>query len=176
MALDTITLPVPPKWHQAARYLGHKNVRVWVRCVVEVFLETGGRFFPILPLKWKRTTFDAIQAKWGQGGQEYAPHEVRGWTSGPFGIYHGCHVAGSSEGFTLAHLPTGRKLATLNLARDCRKLAEELAGLRIGWHQIEPEKVGGPDSEKVTALIARYEEAAHPVRSHYTAGVGGRPR
>jgi hypothetical protein len=85
-------------------------------------------------------------------------------------------VAGSSKGFTLAHLPTGRKLATLDRARDCRKLAEELAGLRICWHQIEPEKVGGPDSEKVTALIARYEEAAHLVRSHYTAGVGGRPR
>ena len=175
MGLATITLSVPPAWHQAARYLGHKSVRVWVRCVVEDFLETGGRFFPLLPLKWRRTTFDAVQTD----GHAYAPHEVRGWTSGPFGLHHGCHVAGSTKGFTLAHLPTGRKLATLDRAGTCKKLAEELAGLRVGWHRTDPEKVGGPDSEKVTALIARYEEAAVPPRlrpgfEHKCAGVGGR--
>jgi hypothetical protein len=174
--LETVTLPIPPEWRAAARYIGHKHVAAWVRCVVEDFLETGpGRFFPLLPLVWHRRTFQAIRTA---DCTTYAPHEVRGLVSGPFGIYAGCYFIRTDprreEGFTLAHVPTGRKLATLDLAGACKRLAEELAPLRMGWHHTDPERVTGPDSAKVNAIVARHERDAVPIRSDAHAGVGGR--
>jgi hypothetical protein len=174
--LETVSLPIPPEWRAAARYVGHKHVAAWVRCVVEDFLETGpGRFFPLLPLVWHRGTFQAIRTA---DCTTYGPHEVRGCISGPFGIYAGCYFIRADprreEGFTLAHVPTGRKLATLDLAGACKRLAGELAPLRMGWHETDPERVTGPDSAKVNAIVARYERDAIPVRSDAYAGVGGR--
>ena len=178
MALDTITLPVPPEWHQAARYVGHKSVSTWVRCVVEDFLEAGpGRFFPLLPLAWTRSTFKAIRT---DDGTTYRPHEVRGLVAGPFGIYSGCHLVGfRSGGFTLVHVPTSRRIARLERVRSCTRLADALAPLRVRWHETDPERVSGPDSEKGTGLVAEYERAALPPRlrpgfEHRCAGVGGR--
>jgi hypothetical protein len=173
MALDTIALPVPAEWHQAARYAGHRHVAAWVRSVVGDFLETGpGRFFPLLPLVWHRGTFQAIRT---DDGNTYAPHEVRGLVAGPFGIYAGSYVVGAPRGFTLAHVPTGRKLAVLDRVRSCKRLAEVVAPLRMGWHEVDPEKVGGADAGKVNALIAAHERAARPPEpSGVCAGVGGR--
>jgi hypothetical protein len=171
---QTVTLPTRPEWLQAARYAGHRHVAAWVRSVLGDFLETGaGRFFPILPLDWHRSTFQAIRTA---DGHTYSAHEVRGLVSGPFGIYAGSYIAGASRGFTLAHVPTGRKLATLGRVRSCKRLAEALAPLRMGWHQTDPERVAGADAEKVNALVARFELDAIPPRLDTCAGVGGRPR
>jgi hypothetical protein len=172
----TMDISYPPAWCQAARYAGHRHVRTWVHAIIEDFLETGpGRFFPLLPLVWHRGTFQAIRTT---DGTTYGPHEVRGCISGPFGIYAGCYFIRADprreEGFTLAHVPTGRKLATLDLAGACKRLAGELAPLRMGWHEVDPERVTGPDSAKVNAIVARYERDAIPVRSDAYAGVGGR--
>jgi hypothetical protein len=175
MAPDTLTLPVPPEWHQAARYAGHKSVNTWVRSVVQDFMVTGpGRFFPILPLVWTRGTFNAIRTR---DGDTFKPHEVRGLMVGPFGIYSGCHLVGfRSGGFTLTHIPTSRRLARLKMVRECKRLAEALAPLRMRWHDTDPDQVGGSDSERVNALVKEHEAAAFPIRPVYTAGVGGRPR
>src|SRR5437868_771637 len=88
--METLTLPVRPEWIQAARYVGHKDVRTWLRDVVDDFLETGpGRFFPILPLDWHRGAFQAIRT---DDGNTFAPHEARGLVARCFGIYRGRDV------------------------------------------------------------------------------------
>jgi hypothetical protein len=130
----TMDISYPPAWCQTALYAGHRQVKTWVHSVVEGFLETGpGRFFPLLPLVWHRGTFQAIRTA---DCTTYGPHEVRGCISGPFGIYAGCYFIRADprreEGFTLAHVPTGRKLATLDLAGACKRLAGELAPLAWG--------------------------------------------
>jgi len=179
MALDTLTLPTRPEWLQAARYAGHRHVAAWVRAVVGDYLETGpGRFFPILPLDWHRGAFQAIRT---DDGKTYTPHEVRGLVARCFGIYRGCHIADSSKGFTLAHVPTGRQLATLDRVGACKRLAEAVAPLRMNWHAIDPDQVGGADAGKVNALVKEYEHAALPAslrddRDRPHAGVGGRRR
>ncbi|HEX3529171.1 MAG TPA: hypothetical protein VH988_19100 [Thermoanaerobaculia bacterium] len=175
---DTVTLPTRPEWRQAAHYAGHRYVWTWLREVVEEFLETGpGRFFPILPLDWHRSTFKAIRT---HDGKTYGPHEVRGLVARCFGIYRGRDVIRADpkhdHAFTLSHIPTGRRLATLERVRSCKRLAEALAPLRMNWHAIDPERVAGTDAAKVAALVKEYETAAFPIRPVYTAGVGGRPR
>jgi hypothetical protein len=179
MALDTLTLSIPPAWPQVARYLGHRDTRAWVRSVVADALESSPlRFVPILPLDWHRGTFKAIRTP---DGAAYEPHDVRGLISGPFGLYAGGSFIRSDPrretGFTLAHVPTGRRLASLDRVRSCRRLAEELAPLRMNWHRDDPEKVGGADVPRVNALVAQYERAARPPEpSGVCAGVGGRRR
>jgi hypothetical protein len=96
------------------------------------------------------------------GRYHYGPHEVRGCISGPFGVYQGIYLVGHLSGYTLTHVPTGRKLATLDLAGSCKRLAGELAPLRMGWHEVDPEKVGGADAEKVNVLVRKYEREALP--------------
>jgi hypothetical protein len=178
MALDILTLSIPPAWSQVARYLGHRETRAWVRSVVADALESSPlRFVPILPLDWHRGTFQPIRT---DDGKTYARLDVRGLVSGPFGIYRGGDLIREPEretGFTLAHVPTGRRLASLDRVRSCKRLAEELAPLRMGWHRDDPEKVGGVDVPRVNALVTKYERAARPPEpSGVCAGVGGRRR
>ena len=179
--METLTLPARPEWHQAARYAGHRHVAAWVRSVVGDFLETGpGRFFPILPLDWHRSTFKAIRT---DDGKTYGLHEVRGLVAGPFGIHRGCHVIRADPErdatYTLAHVPTGRRLATLDRVGACKRLAEVVAPLRMNWHEGDPDQVAGADAERVNALVKEYERAALPPglrddRERRHAGVGGR--
>lgn len=71
---ETVSLTIPPAWHQVAAYVGHKDVRVWIRCVVEDALEVAPLcFVPIRPLTWQRGTFQAIRTA---DGKIYGPHEV----------------------------------------------------------------------------------------------------
>ena len=105
MALDTFTLAIPPAWSQVARYLGHRDTRAWVRSVVADALESSPlRFVPILPLDWHRGTFQPIRT---DDGTTYAPQDVRGFVSGPFGIYRGCYLIQEDpkheKGFTLGN-------------------------------------------------------------------------
>jgi hypothetical protein len=170
-----ISLQIPSAWLQIAAYAGHKDVRAWIRSVVDDVLETGPlRFVPILPLVWARATFKAVREE----SRVYALHEVSGWVSGPFGIYRGFYFMTEhperDDGFTLTHLPTGRKIATLNRLRSCKRLAEELAPLRMGWHHSDAERTGGgaEDVAKATDLIRDYTRAAWPEPSTKCAGVG----
>jgi hypothetical protein len=168
----TMDISYPPAWCQAARYAGHRQVKTWVYELVETFLRIGpGRFYPISPLTWKRGTFQAIRTV---DGTTYALHEVKGVISGPFGVYQGIYLVRHRDGYTLTHIPTGRKLATLNRAGECKRLAGELVGFRMNWHETDPEKVAGADAKRVNALVSRYEQAALPVRSDAYAGVGRR--
>jgi hypothetical protein len=174
--LDMITFPVRPEWRAAARYVGHRQVGTWLREVVDDFMETGpGRYFPILPLDWHRERFKAIRTA---DGHAYGPHEVRGLVACCFGIYRGCYRIGADRQyeaqFTLAHVPTGRRFATLNRVRDCKALAEALAPLRMHWHLSDPDKVVGADVERFNALVREYEKAAEPVHLVFWSGVGGR--
>jgi len=175
--MDTITLSVPPAWRQVARYLGHRDVRTWIRDVVGDILEVRPLcYVPILPLVWRQEIFKARRTR---DGESYAFHEVQGLISGPFGIYRGCYYIPAEprheHGFTLAHVPTGERLATLDKVKRCKRLAEELAPLPgIAWHLADPERTHIERSERATDLLCEYERAAQPERSTEHAGVGRR--
>jgi len=179
MARDAVTLALRPAWQAAARYTG-RPVAAWIAAVVEDYLRNGaGRFFPLLPLDWHREGFKAIRT---DDGKTYGPHDVRGLVACCFGIYRGCYLIRDDPArepeFTLAHVPTGRRLAVLDRVRSCKRLAEVLAPLRMGWHEIDPGKVCGADVERFNALVAEYERAALPLRlrddrDRPHAGVGG---
>jgi len=175
--MDTITLAIPPAWRQVALYLGHRDVRSWIRDVVGDILEVRPlRFVPILPLKWRQETFKVRRTT---DGTTFAPHEVQGLISGPFGIYRGCYFIPAEprheHGFTLAHVPPGEPLATLDKVRRCKRLAEELAALPgISWHLADPERTRIERSERAIDLLREYERAAQPKRSTEHAGVGRR--
>jgi hypothetical protein len=177
MALDTITLSIPPAWRQVAQYLGFRSVGAWIRDVVEDVLDVKPlRFVPLLPLKWRQESFKVRRTT---DGATYALHEVLGLISGPFGIYSGGSfipaVPSHEHVFTLAHVPTGERLATLDKVRRCKRLAKELAPLPgIAWHLADPERVRIEHSERAVDLIRDYQRAAQPERSTEHAGVGRR--
>jgi hypothetical protein len=86
--------------------------------------------------------------------------------SGPFGIYRGGYFISEDPKrdteYTLAHVPTGRKIATLDRLRSCKRLAEELAPLRMGWLQTDLDRTGGEDTAKAADIIRDHTRAAWP--------------
>jgi hypothetical protein len=178
MARQSFSLSVPPAWFQVARYVGHRDVRAWIRCVVEDALESPPlRFVPITPLEWHCETFKVNRTA---DGTAYALLDVRGLVSGPFGIYRGCYLIQEDpkrvKGFTLAHVPTGRRLAFLPTMKRCELLAEELAPLRMSWHVADRVRARAEDAAKAADLIRDHERAAEPKRAAGHAGVGRRRR
>jgi hypothetical protein len=78
-----------------------------------------------------------------QGGEV----EVKGWTALPFGIFRGSAVGLAPRGwrsYSLVYVPTGRVLATLRAAKQCRALASDLARLWVRWEGNEPSEDPAP--------------------------------
>jgi len=126
----------------------------------------------VSPLRWHRGTFSALRS---EDGTTCALRPVSGPVAGAFGIYKGhVNVRLTSPAFTLAHVHTGRSLATLPLQRACKKLAEDLAPLRMHWEQTDPDRVAGADAERIRFIVRDHEEASRPQHLIGWSGVGGR--
>ena len=127
-----------------------------------------------MALLWHRGTFSALRS---EDGTTCALRPVSGPVAGAFGIYKGhVNVRLTSPAFTLAHVHTGRSLATLPRQKSCKRLAEDLAPLRMNWEQTDPDRVAGADAERIRFIVRDHEEASRPQHLIGWAGVGGRRR
>ncbi len=139
------------------------SVSSWLAHAADAYLRELARTGRATPLSWHPGRFvvrltDTTRSPWV--GVDV---QVQGLVSRPFGIYRGTtrEVGAPGSGtHTLAHIPTGRTIATLPLRKSCMALAAELAGLEIDWQETDPEKVlvGAPDQGKAQALIRLYEK------------------
>ena len=150
------------RWREAATDRG-VEVASWLAATADAHLQELARSGRAAPLPWFRDRFRVTLTDTSRSPATVADVEVRGFISGPFGIFRGTAwgvgAPGSGE-HTLAHLPTRRTIATLPLRKSCMALAAELAGLEIDWQETDPERVlvGAPDQEKVQALIRLYSK------------------
>jgi hypothetical protein len=139
------------------------SVPSWLADTADAHLRELARSGRAKPLPWDRGRFlvrltDTTRSPWVA-----ADVEVPGLVSRPFGIYRGTTRGVGAPGsgtHTLAHIPTGRTIATLPLRKSCAALAAELAGLELDWQETDPERVlvGAPDQGKAQALIRLYEK------------------
>jgi hypothetical protein len=158
----TVSLRVRPEWTAAASYTG-RPLAAWIASIVEEYLRTGpGRFVPLPPLRWRADRFRVILQPDGRRFQ------VQGFTAGPFGIYRSRYdgLPTDPEGFSLAHLPSSGLFVFLKRRNACKRLAEELAALRLRLDLTDRDKVvlGTPDAAKVPPIILRYRDADVPER------------
>jgi hypothetical protein len=135
----------------------------WLAHAADAHLRERARTGRATPLLWDRGRFLVRLTDTTRRPEIVADVEVRGFTSGPFGVFRGSGRGLGSPGcgeHSLAHLPTRRIIATLPLRKSCMALGAELAVLGIDWQETDPEKVlaGAPDQEKVQAVIRLYEK------------------
>jgi len=135
----------------------------WLADTADAHLRELARSGRATALPWFRDRFRVRLTDTSRSPSVAADVEVRGFVSGPFGIFRGTTrevgAPGSGE-HSLAHLPTGWTIATLPLRKSCMALAAELAGLEIDWQETDPERVlvGAPDQGKAQALLRLYEK------------------
>jgi hypothetical protein len=138
------------RWRAAAQYDGARSVGTWLASLAAERLRYLGRYVPRMPLVWRPGRFRLRKPDGSEG------EEVAGIVAGPFG------VSRNDESFTLTHVPTGCRLATLTQQRRCKFLARELAGLRVDWKATDPEAVNGPDMRKAWDAIYAARRSAYP--------------
>jgi hypothetical protein len=110
------------RWKQAAEAEGHRAVGTWLAEAADAYLKARARAGQPLPLAWHRGRFKVIL-------MDGSTVEIHGMVSAPFGEFEGSSH-GKRQGFqkrTLVHIPTGKVIATLRTARQCKALASELA-------------------------------------------------
>jgi hypothetical protein len=163
----TLSYTVPASRDQAERWeaaaaVDGRTVGMWLAVTADAHLQELARAGRATPLPWHRDRF-RVTVTASLCPEIVADVEVRGFISGPFGIFRGSGrgkgAAGCGE-HSLAHLPTRRVIATLPLRKSCMALAAELAALRINWQETNPEKVvgGALDQEKAQALLRLFEK------------------
>jgi hypothetical protein len=115
------TIDQSTRWKIAAEADGHRAVGSWLAEAADCYLKARARAGNPIPLAWHRGRFRVLL----MDGTEI---EVHGMISPPFGQYQGTGK-GSDENAkrTLVHIPSGRIIATLRTARQCKALASELA-------------------------------------------------
>ena len=106
---------------RAAEAEEHRAAGTWLAAAADAYLKARARAGNPIPLAWHRGRFRLLL----MDGTEI---EVHGMISPPFGQYRGTGK-GSDENAkrTLVHIPSGRIIATLRTARQCKALASELA-------------------------------------------------
>ncbi|MBW8878331.1 MAG: hypothetical protein JF614_25485 [Acidobacteria bacterium] len=121
------------RWKQAADGVGHMEVGTWLAEAADRYLEAVARAGKLVPMGWRRAVFSVRLAS-----GEMAP--VSGSVSHPFAYYRGTDAGADrySGFFTLVYYPSGRIIATLRSAAQCRSLASELARLWVRWGGSEP--------------------------------------
>lgn len=109
------------RWKQAAEGEGFASVGSWAGRALDAYLEARTRAGRPIPLSWCKGAFRVVL-----DGQEV---HVRGMVSPPFAYYQGSAAGPDDRNKprTLVNLRTGRVIATLRTARQCRALAAELA-------------------------------------------------
>jgi hypothetical protein len=135
------------RWEAVAKYQGHRTVGAWLGTLATEKLREVGKLLPHKPLVWHRGIFTAVERVTPAGEET---KRVTGWLAGPFGIYKDLRY------FTLIHAPTGRKLCSVHLLRDCKAIARQLAALkRMAWEETDPYKVVGADAVYAQGIIER---------------------
>jgi hypothetical protein len=148
------------RWEAVAKYQGHRTVGAWLGTLATEKLREVGKLLPHKPLVWHRGIFTAVISTLPP---EVVTQRVTGWIAegGVFGIYS------EARYFMLVHVPTGRKLCSVHLLRDCKAIARQLAALpRVQWQETDPEKVLGDDAPAARAIIEQARRASgerHPM-------------
>ncbi len=109
------------RWRRAAEMAG-RAVDSWLGEAADCYLKARARVGNPLPLAWHRGRFKVNL-------MDGSTVEIHGMISAPFGEFEGTSH-GKRTGFmkrTLVHIPTGKVIATLRTARQCKALASELA-------------------------------------------------
>lgn len=120
------------RWKRAADNEGFQSAGSWLAQAADAFLQIRSRQGAPVPLSWHQGRFSVVLMT----GKRI---EVTGMHSPPFGIYQGgTEGRNRNKPRTLVYLPTGRIVATLRRAAQCRTLASELARLWVRWEEGEP--------------------------------------
>ena len=122
------------RWKRAADGEGHRAVGTWLAEAADRYLEAVARAGKLVPMGWRRSAVFSVRL----ASQEMTP--VKGFVSHPFAYYRGTDAGADrySDFFTLVYFPSGRIIATLRSAAQCRSLASELARLWVRWGGSEP--------------------------------------
>jgi hypothetical protein len=128
------------RWKRAADAEGHASVGTWLAEAADRFLDALQRAGKPVPLGWRRCAVFAVRTPC-QGELR-----VSGSVSHPFGYYRGTDARADryNDFFTLVFLPSGRIIATLRSAAQCRTLAAELARVWVRWGGEEPAEDPAP--------------------------------
>lgn len=113
---------------------------------------------PLQPrLRWKRGLFVVMTEEIGLPPE---PIEVEGLVAPPFGIYRGDgrgpDLLGIGRCFTLALTACRQRVATTALQIECKRLALELAALRVAWDAPKAEEIHGEDLPRAREIIRRF--------------------
>jgi len=111
------------RWKQAADGEGHRAVGTWLAEAADRYLEAVASAGKLIPMGWRRSAVFSVRP----ASQEMA--SVTGAVSHPFAYYRGTNAGADrySDFYTLVYFPSGRIIATLRSAAQCRSLASELA-------------------------------------------------
>ncbi|HXU29332.1 MAG TPA: hypothetical protein VN851_02040, partial [Thermoanaerobaculia bacterium] len=108
-------------WKRAAEAEGFRSVGAWIAGAVDAYLRARARAGRPLPLAWRYGRF-LVALESGEAAV------VSGMASPPFGYFEGsAQGADRNHRRTLVHMPSGKIIATLRTAGQCRTLAAELA-------------------------------------------------
>ena len=123
------------RWKRAADGEGHRAVGTWLAEAADRYLEAVARAGKLVPMGWRRRADFSVRLT----GQEEMT-SVAGAVSHPFAYYRGTNAGADrySDFYTLVYFPSGRIIATLRSAAQCRSLASELARLWVRWGGSEP--------------------------------------
>jgi hypothetical protein len=134
------TIEQSARWKRAAEAEGHRSAGTWLAAAADAYLKIRARAGAPVPLAWHR---GAVRVTLEDGRTP----TLRGSVSHPFGTYRG--TAGSpvrgGDSYVLVYLPTGRILATLRHAAQCKALAAELARAWVRWDGAGGREPPGPD-------------------------------
>jgi hypothetical protein len=109
------------RWKRAAESEGFASVGAWAAPALDAYLRARSRAGRPIPLYWRRGRFKVRF----EDGREV---EVSGSVSPPFAFFQGSDAGlNRNKPRTLACIRTGRVIATLRSAKQCRELAAELA-------------------------------------------------
>ncbi len=108
------------RWKRGAESEGFPSVGAWIAGATDAYLKARMRAGRPLPLAWRYGRFRVAL----DGGEV----EVRGMISPPLAYFQG-DGSGRNRNMprTLIHLASGKIIATLRSARQCRELGAELA-------------------------------------------------
>jgi hypothetical protein len=125
MKIATFTLRADARqsiaWKRAAEAEGFASVGAWAAPALDAYLKARTRAGRPIPLYWRRGHFKVLL----DDGRQV---DTSGAVSPPFALFQGSSAGlNRNKPRTLVCLRTGRVIATLRSAKQCRELAAELA-------------------------------------------------
>jgi hypothetical protein len=138
------------RWKQSAEAEGFQNVGAWLARAADAYMKARAAASLPISLSWRAGVFSMLLAH----GETV---RVQGKMAPPFAYYEGTE-AEVYEGrgrrrYTLLFIPSGRPLATLLHARDCKALAAELARSWVRWDGQSREPPGEDQGQVLSRLL-----------------------